>query len=93
MAELRRQPPSEVGGATVLQVVDLIDGTGVVAGTTLPPSNVLIYPLDGARLIIRPSGTEPKIKAYIESVDAVRDTARSRMAEIAAAAEVLLSSS
>jgi phosphomannomutase len=93
MAELRRKPPSEVGGAAVLEMIDLIDGTGVVAGTTLPPSNVLIYHIDGGRLIIRPSGTEPKIKAYIESVDTVRDIARGRMAEIASAAEVLLSSS
>jgi phosphomannomutase len=93
MAELRRKPPSEVGGAAVLEMIDLIDGTGVVAGTTLPPSNVLIYHIDGGRLIIRPSGTEPKIKAYIESVDTVRDTAVGRMAEIVSAAEVLLSSS
>jgi len=58
MAELRADPPVDVGGLAVVDCVDLIDGTD-----QLPPSDVLIYHLDGGRLIVRPSGTEPKIKA------------------------------
>ena len=58
MAALRAEPPIDIGGLPVEETVDLIDGT-----SGLGPSNVLIYHLEGGRLIIRPSGTEPKIKA------------------------------
>jgi len=48
----------------VTAVTDLAAGTG-----GLPPSDVLTYHLSGARVVIRPSGTEPKIKAYLEVVE------------------------
>jgi len=62
MADLRARPPTDVGGRAVLDVEDLL------GGSRLPPSDVLIYSLDGARLVIRPSGTEPKCKCYAEVV-------------------------
>ena len=61
MASLRQAPPQEIGGYKVTKVVDYTD----TATTGLPSSNVLLYRLEGgAVVIIRPSGTEPKIKAY-----------------------------
>ena len=65
MQSLRSEPPAEIGGFSVLEIVDLIDGA---AG--LEPSDVLIYDLVGGRVIVRPSGTEPKLKMYLEAVAA-----------------------
>ncbi len=63
MADLRGRPPSAVGGSAVIEVVDLLrDGR-------LPAADVLVYPLEnGGRVVVRPSGTEPKLKAYLEAV-------------------------
>ena len=58
---------AEVGGRAVLDVEDLLPGG------RLPPSDVLIWTLDGARLVVRPSGTEPKCKCYVEVVVGVPD--------------------
>jgi phosphomannomutase len=66
MARLRRQPLAELAGIPVSETLDLAAGS-----STLPASDVLIYRLPGARLVIRPSGTEPKLKAYLEVVAAV----------------------
>ncbi len=74
MGELRLNAPPTIAGLGVSTVVDLIDGNG-----DLPSSDVLIYHLDGGRLIIRPSGTEPKIKAYLEAVDPDRVVAQARL--------------
>ncbi len=63
MARLRAAPPAALGGAPVTSALDLADGSG-----ELPPADLLCYRLDGARVVIRPSGTEPKIKAYLEVV-------------------------
>ena len=72
MADLRANPPKEVGGATVAQWKDYQDGSVVDAATgahttmELSGSNVLRYELsDGTSVIVRPSGTEPKVKVYI----------------------------
>ncbi|MFE5672405.1 phospho-sugar mutase [Agromyces sp. NPDC056523] len=63
MARLRAQPPTEVGGVGVERIDDLARG---VDG--LPPSDVLRILLDGgARVMVRPSGTEPKLKVYIDA--------------------------
>jgi phosphomannomutase len=61
MAGLRARPPAALGGQPVLASADLSAGS---AG--LPPADLLRYEIDGARVVIRPSGTEPKIKAYLE---------------------------
>ncbi|MDQ4008329.1 MAG: phospho-sugar mutase, partial [Actinomycetota bacterium] len=64
MTRLRAQPPVELGGLAVEQAEDLTAGAG-----GLPPTDGLRYRLaDGARVVVRPSGTEPKLKAYLEVV-------------------------
>jgi phosphomannomutase len=64
MARLRESPPLTLGGLDVLAVDDLGLGSDL-----LPPTDGLRYRLaDGARVIVRPSGTEPKIKCYLEVV-------------------------
>ncbi len=72
MASLRRQPPAAIAGLRVLACADYEQRThtdlvtGAVTPIDLPRSNVLSYTLEGgAGLVIRPSGTEPKVKAYI----------------------------
>ncbi|MFI9152207.1 phospho-sugar mutase [Streptomyces sp. NPDC053367] len=63
MRRLREQPPTELAGLAVTRAEDLTRGT-----ETLPPTDGLRYTLDGARVIVRPSGTEPKLKCYLEVV-------------------------
>ncbi|PZF59048.1 phospho-sugar mutase [Curtobacterium sp. MCSS17_008] len=64
MASLRSSAPTSLGGRSVVGVTDYRDG---VEG--FPPSDILRYDLDGgARVIVRPSGTEPKVKVYIDTV-------------------------
>ena len=63
MARLRSSPPASLGGRTVQKLDDLEKG---VDG--LPPTDGLRFTLDGARVIIRPSGTEPKLKCYLQVV-------------------------
>ncbi|MCU0284253.1 MAG: phospho-sugar mutase [Candidatus Nanopelagicales bacterium] len=67
MADLRAVPPAALGGLAVRRAVDLEAGS-----PDLPPTDGLAYHLAGApgvagaRVIVRPSGTEPKVKAYLE---------------------------
>ena len=64
MERLRNTPPTELGGLAVENFEDLALGSA-----DLPPTDGLRYQLaDGARVIVRPSGTEPKIKCYLEVV-------------------------
>ncbi|OIH93247.1 MULTISPECIES: phospho-sugar mutase [unclassified Curtobacterium] len=64
MASLRATPPTTLGGLDVLGVTDYVDGAD-----GFPPSDILRYDLTGdARVIVRPSGTEPKVKVYIDTV-------------------------
>ena len=72
MQSLRAQPPVEIGGVKVAQYKDYSDGTvrdaatGAVTPMPLSGSNVLRFELtDGTHIVVRPSGTEPKIKVYI----------------------------
>ncbi len=65
MTELRSNPPKEIGGYAVVRVTDYKN----TAETGLPASNVLKYELEGgASVIVRPSGTEPKIKTYFTTL-------------------------
>jgi phosphomannomutase len=69
MERLRAQPPTSLGGFAVEQVDDLTEG-----GSGLPPTDGLRFRLaEGGRVVIRPSGTEPKLKCYLEVVVAVDD--------------------
>ncbi|MFI1398525.1 phospho-sugar mutase [Streptomyces sp. NPDC020681] len=85
MRRLREQPPAVLAGLRVASAEDLNRGTD-----KLPPTDGLRYYLDGefnARVIVRPSGTEPKLKCYLEVVVPVADAsalvpARERAAEI-----------
>jgi phosphomannomutase len=94
MQRLRSAPPSNLGGRAVEQLEDLSEGAG-----GLPPTDGLRYRLAGdGRVIVRPSGTEPKLKCYLEvvvpvpgdDVAAARATAADRLgaikADLAAAA-------
>lgn len=63
MRRLREQPPTALAGLAVTNAEDLTEGT-----EALPPTDGLRYTLDGARVIVRPSGTEPKLKCYLEVV-------------------------
>ena len=92
MAGLRTDPPAALGGEPVRAVGDL------GPGGDLPPSDVLIFRLPGARVVIRPSGTEPKLKAYLEVTEpvpgsglaAARQAAAARMTRLRAAVQALL---
>lgn len=85
MARLRAQPPSVLAGSPVVEVSDLSEGY-----QGLPPTDgVLVLTRDGDRVIARPSGTEPKLKCYLEVIVPVADgeevpwnTARDRLETI-----------
>jgi phosphomannomutase len=63
MASLRARPPATLAGSEVVEVRDLEQGGA------LPPTDGLLYrTIDGARIVVRPSGTEPKLKCYLEAV-------------------------
>ena len=71
LVSLRKQPPKRIGGVTVVAVEDYLTSTkqwlatGKTEPITLPQSNVLLYWLeDDSKIVIRPSGTEPKVKLY-----------------------------
>ncbi|MFC9561185.1 phospho-sugar mutase [Agromyces sp. NPDC056965] len=80
MARLRAEPPASVGGIRVERIEDLADGFG-----ELPPSDVLRIVLEGGgRVMVRPSGTEPKLKVYIDAVSETGTVAERRAAASAA---------
>ena len=96
MRRLRAAPPSDLGGEPVSSMADLADGASDRGG--LPPADVLIFRLPGARVVLRPSGTEPKIKCYIEiseplagrSLPAAREAAARRLVPLRHALEAVL---
>ena len=82
MESMRNNPPAEIGGIKVINIADYQTSkstdtlTGVVSDITLPVSNVLSYSLEDAnKVIVRPSGTEPKIKIYITAHADTRENA------------------
>jgi phosphomannomutase len=71
MSRLRREAPTDLGGVTVTRIDDLAEGS-----EQLPPTDGLRYNLeDQSRVIVRPSGTEPKVKVYLEVIVAVQGAA------------------
>ena len=63
MNSLRQSPPAAIGDVAVEQIDDFIDGFG-----SFGPNDILrIWTSDGSRVVVRPSGTEPKLKVYIDS--------------------------
>ncbi|MFC6284975.1 phospho-sugar mutase [Nocardioides sp. GCM10027113] len=81
METLRNTPPTTLGGLAVEQVDDLDEGTA-----DLPPTDGLRYRLaGGGRVVVRPSGTEPKLKCYLEVVIPVNPEDGVEAARIAAA--------
>jgi phosphomannomutase len=86
MAALRAMPPASVGGVAVERIDDLLTGVG-----DLPPGDVLrLWLADGSRLIVRPSGTEPKLKAYLDVRGASAADAVARLAALEAGTRALL---
>ncbi|QXC63247.1 phospho-sugar mutase [Aquihabitans sp. G128] len=86
MAALRAAPPTELAGRPVTSITDLVDGD---AERGFIPSDVLLLYLDDARIVVRPSGTEPKLKCYVEVVEPVADAADGLPAARERAAEAL----
>ena len=84
MDSLRAAPPAEIAGWAVTGRTDYQTGEGVAL--ELPRSNVLEYRMDGAKLIVRPSGTEPKIKVYLSARAESMERAQEIDGELAQAA-------
>ncbi len=93
MSRLRSAAPVQLAGQPVTAVTDYTGGSW-----ELPSADMLSYQLPGARVLVRPSGTEPKIKVYLEVVEVVlgrtlhgaRQVAEGRMAQLRAAVDDLL---
>lgn len=68
MATLRTAPPATIAGLPVTAVDDLLHGD---PGRGLAPTDLLTFHLAGGRVVVRPSGTEPKLKCYVEVVEPV----------------------
>ena len=96
MAKLRQTPPAEIAGTTVLRQKDYQDGTerdtasDAVSPMALVGSNVLAYDLaDETTIVVRPSGTEPKIKVYVLAKGKDSTDSQEKVAKYAAWAETL----
>ena len=96
MAKLRQTPPAEIAGTTVLRQKDYQDGTerdtasGAVSPMALVGSNVLAYDLaDETTIVVRPSGTEPKIKVYVLAKGKDSTDSQEKVAKYTAWAETL----
>ncbi|WP_292831335.1 phospho-sugar mutase [Microbacterium sp.] len=88
MAALREQAPTSIGDTGVARVEDLLAGAEGV-----PSSDVLrIWLVDGSRVIVRPSGTEPKLKVYLDVRGDTPDDAAARVRALDAGARALLAS-
>ncbi len=95
MSGLRQNPPSEIAGLKVTAVRDYLKGVrtenGVEEPTGLPVSDVLYFELEkGCWVCVRPSGTEPKIKLYINSNDRDESEAKALNSRLCDASKALL---
>ena len=91
MDELRNNPPKEINGSKVVWVGDYKKGITTDGETGLPKSNVLSYRMEsGDAVIVRPSGTEPKIKIYITAKATSREEAEKKLSVISDSVKTLL---
>ena len=100
MDGLRTNPPAEIAGYKVIGVTDYatgpemprVSGLQKEAAQVLPPANVIEFRLeDDNKVIFRPSGTEPKVKAYLFSKGATRAESEAVRAKLEAASKEILS--
>lgn len=100
MDGLRKNPPAEIAGYKVVGMTDYaaspemprVSGLQKEAAQTLPPANVIEFRLeDDNKVIFRPSGTEPKVKAYLFSKGASREESEAVREKLKAASEQILS--
>ncbi len=88
MVSLRENPPAQIGGYPVVKITDYAK----TEETGLPSANVLVYSLEGgATVIVRPSGTEPKIKAYYTTLGKDIAEAQAQKDTLAAALKPIFS--
>lgn len=86
MLSLRSLPPAQIGGRSIASAEDLLH-----AAEGQPSGDVLRYRLsDGSRVIVRPSGTEPKLKVYIDARGDSAESAAAAVTELEAGVRVLL---
>ncbi len=91
MDELRNNPPKELNGSAIVWVGDYRSGITTDGETGLPKSNVLSYRMaSGDTFIVRPSGTEPKIKIYITAKASSREEAEEKLTTISGCVKELL---
>ncbi len=96
MDALRAEPPKEIAGYAVKAVSDYkssetVFDDGKKEVIDLPKSNVLAYALEGGnKVIVRPSGTEPKIKAYITAIGKSKEDAKAIENKLVAAADCFM---
>ncbi|WP_448059468.1 phospho-sugar mutase [Cellulomonas hominis] len=75
VARVREHPPVTLAGSPVVEVVDLAAGTDADRGGLPPTEGLRLLAADDTRVIIRPSGTEPKVKCYLEVIIPVEEHA------------------
>lgn len=97
MARIRQDPPREIGGVKVSRTLDFMAGTetdmatGQARRMEYPQSDVLYFAMEGGHFVcVRPSGTEPKIKLYVNVNARAEDKARALLELLQAEAEKLL---
>ena len=91
MDELRNNSPKEINGSKVVWVGDYKKGITTDGETGLPKSNVLSYRMEsGDAVIVRPSGTEPKIKIYITAKASSREETENKLSVISESVKTLL---
>lgn len=97
MTRIRNNPPTEIGGVKVQRVLDIQRGTetevatGKVTPLDYPQSDVLYFAMEGGHFVcVRPSGTEPKIKLYVNVNDKDQQKAQALLERVTASAQQLL---
>ncbi len=96
MTRLREQPPKELAGLAVVSVADYLlsqhkTATGECTMLDLPKSNVICFELEShAEVIVRPSGTEPKVKGYVTATGTTLTEADAVVKELCAVTEAML---